>query len=144
MKVRCKARTGRGLPRELLNPNKGINIDTEFSLTVGKLYTVYGLSVHDGFVCYLVCDYEYGDYPIGEFCPLFDIVDARPSKYWVFDFSEVLSEYDKKFLEYKQMFAFPEFHQEGFYERLLDGSPEEVAIFEKYRNLMDDEFHDGD
>ncbi len=140
MKVRCIANTGRGLPPQILNPENGLEITTQFGLTVGKMYTVYGLSVHDGFVDYLVLEED--RYPISYPAPLFEILDGRPSRYWVFHFGEVRWKYkgEKEHVEYDQSFHFSEFRDEGFYERLFDDSPAETAIFQKYKKLMDEEF----
>ena len=138
MIVQCIANSGSALPPEFLCPRDGYTSDTEFGLTVGQEYTVYAMTPIYGHVWYYVLQDHDFDYPTCCPCPLFSIVDGRPSRYWQFNYIRDKRSYGEVHVE---IWAFPEWaRSQLFYEKLLDGNPEEVAVFATYRRLMDEEF----
>jgi len=84
-----------------------------------------------------LCDENYPEFRFPKWYPFsfFEVVDSRLSKYWEigqFDFSE---KYGKV-----AIISFPEWARDAtFYERLVDGDPEALKVFEKYKTLIDAE-----
>jgi hypothetical protein len=130
MKIRCIANKGNFLQASYLNPQLDITVETEFKLIVGKEYIVYAISEWQGNLWYYICDERFTYYPIHNPAPLFEIIDARYSRYWQVQLAangllEIAFEY---------WFSIPD-----FYEKLTDGEAEAVLIFEKMKELMDAE-----
>jgi hypothetical protein len=130
MKVQCVSTTSEFLADKTGRPN------VKKALSVGKIYTVYGMIVRDHYIWYyLVDDYEL-PWPIWYFPLLFKVVDQRLSRYWVFGF-DAEGGPDRKSIT---TIAFPEWANDPvFYDRLTDAEDKEVAIFKKYKELMDRE-----
>ena len=130
MRIRCIANTGAYLPKSYIDPAKGYKKETEFSLTVGKDYTVYALKEWQGRVWYYICDDNYMYYPMQNPAPLFEVIDSRLSKYWRFNL------YPNGLLKiaFEQWFADP-----YFYDKLTNQEEEKVLIFEQVKELMDAE-----
>ena len=130
MRIRCIANTGRSLPESYIAPAQGYKKETEFPLTVGKDYTVYAIKEQQGTIWYYIVDDNAMYYPIQTPAPLFEVIDNRMSKYWRFKIS------DNGLLKiaFEQWFSDP-----YFYDKLTDQKEEEVAIFEKVKELMDAE-----
>ncbi|HAX75168.1 MAG TPA: hypothetical protein DCY88_04850 [Cyanobacteria bacterium UBA11372] len=130
MRIRCIANTGESLPSNYIDPARGYKKETEFPLTVGKEYTVYALKQWQGTVWYYICDDNSTYYPIQTPAPLFEMVDNRMSKYWRFKF------YNNGLLKiaFQQWFSEP-----YFYDKLTDQKEEQVLIFDKVKELMDEE-----
>ena len=138
MKVICK----------LNNLNNILNKDTELlirkymnrpsgeidQLEVSKEYTVYGIEFRSNYPWYYLIDDWIDDYPTPYPADLFDISDERLSRYWRLDF-EVHQDGTAS-----SRLVFDEWAKEPMYqERLVDGEPEEVELFMKYKQLMDEE-----
>ncbi len=125
--------------KEWLKPDY-INLDDDEiigGLEIGKVYTVYGITFWDNTPFFYICDGEYDDYPTPEYSGLFEIVDERLSKYFLL--SSVLLEDNQA----NTSLVFNEWAKnQYFYEKLLDGEENEVAIFEKYKKLLKNEFPD--
>ena len=130
MKIRCIANKGVELPEIYLNPPLDITRETEFKLIVGKEYIVYAISEWQGNLSYYICDERYTYYPIHNPAPLFEIVDARYSRYWQVQ----LATNGLLEIAFELWFSIP-----NFYDKLTDGEPEAVLIFDKIKELMDAE-----
>lgn len=130
MKIICIANTGAALPESYFLPHLCYQKDMEFQLTVGKSYIVYGLYEWQGKIWYYICDDNYTYFPIHNPAPLFKIVDPTPSQYWQFR----LSENGLLEIAFEHWFSIP-----YYYDKLTDQEEEAVAIFEKYKELMDAE-----
>lgn len=147
MKVKCISNTGKDLPEKALDrePYGTLKKDKNFTgITIGRTYIVYGFAIRVDLAWYYICDdgYKKGDYmpfPLWYPSPFFEIVDRRLSKYWEFDSRpgercESLS---------GVIVAFPEWANDPFYyDRLTDGFQPEVALFRKYKKLIDEEYPD--
>jgi hypothetical protein len=142
MKVRCIKNKLRdfeeGPLKNSLKEVIHLDEDEEISLTVGAIYTVYGMTFnfHDGMVpFYYICNDTDLPYATPKAAVFFEVVDPRPSQFWEFIF-----DYSKN---QEIGFNFPEWIKEKFfYSNLLDGEAREKEIFLKYKKLMDDEFLD--
>lgn len=140
MKVRCITD----------NSNSFINSDNEnvyyvknkhFDVNLGREYVVYGLAFYDGFLHYCICEYSASYYP----APLFEILDNRPSEYWVFNY--VNSEYFLSSNSYAAdpypIWTFKEWAFGcNFYSNLADCCEWELTVFDEYKRKMDLEFPD--
>ena len=125
MKVKCISNKERTDPSSLY----------EF-LEVGKEYNVYGMVVSFGQVCYYICDRMHNEFPIAIPADLFEIVDRRLSRYWIFGFINAFENYP--------FWIFPEWLTERYFQnKLTDWEDREMGIFKSYRELMDLEFPDS-
>jgi hypothetical protein len=130
MKIRCIANKGTQLPEIYVNPPLDITAETEFKLIVGKEYIVYAISQWQGNLLYCICDERFTYYPIHNPAPLFEIVDARYSRYWQVQ----LATNGLLEIAFEHWFDLP-----NFYEKLTDGETETILIFDKIKELMDAE-----
>ena len=130
MKIRCIANKGTELPEIYLNPPLDITKETEFKLIIGKEYIVYAISEWQGNLSYCICDERFTYYPIHNPAPLFEIVDARYSRYWQVQ----LATNGLLEIAFEHWFDLPD-----FYDKLTDGAEEAVLIFDKIKELMDAE-----
>ncbi len=124
------------LPQEI-SQNYKISYE-KFSVKEGYEYTVYALGINYGHIWYCICN---GNYFFPKWNPstLFEVVDNRLSRYWVFG----LDEDDNKKVP---LLSFPEWvNDEYFYGELVDGNSDDpnTIIFRKYKELMDLEFPDS-
>lgn len=138
MRVKCLYNTGKYIHKDFFvqhNWNEEIKF---IELTVGKVYTVYSIFILFNHPCYLICDDFYDGvlYSHPMFYPdsLFEIIDNTPSKYWI--------ERKIKHVEKDNMkdVGFPDIlNDEYFYGGIVEGYPNEVSIFHKWKNLIDNE-----
>ena len=137
MKVKCVFNLGRFLPRDILAPFVGHDEDTEFDLLIDKEYIVYGMTLHRGYMWYYICDESSDSYPIMKPSPLFDVVDGRLSRCWIYVFMGGENQSSSK-----TIITYPEWANDpyGYYNKLAKGEPEAVETFERYKKLMDKEF----
>jgi hypothetical protein len=134
MKVRCIANRGDALPAQYLDPRIPRGPQSEFFITVGKTYVVYGLRFLSEQVWYYIDDDHKGWYPIRKPAPLFQVIDPQLSRYWSIRVSE--SNRGSNVL-----LAFHEWVSEPrFYDRLTDREDQEVKIFAERKRQMDEEF----
>lgn len=108
--------------------------DGSTNLVIGRKYTVYGVVFWDNSPWYYLCSEEYDEYPIPFAADFFAILDGRLSSY--FRLSAV-SENDGEILSSLVFYEWAK--DSSFYERLIDGDPEAVELFGKYKQLMDQE-----
>jgi hypothetical protein len=131
MTVTCKADSLSAEDRQALGI--GDMFASKYMLTVGKSYTVLGLSQHVGSVVFgsaptveLVDD---GGRLVSVPAPLFRIGDGRPSRFW----------------RVRQLEAFglalwpEEFYTEFFHDDLSEGVPEVRRLFEHVVRKIDEE-----
>lgn len=138
MRIKCIANMGADLPADCLDPASGFDPDTVFDLIIGKEYVVYGITLFLGYVWYYICDEVYIYYPIWNPSPLFEVVDGRLSRYWSYGFYPGSTE-----SETHVIFGYEEWVNDPYhYDKLTDGEEVEVAIFRRYKELMDLEFPD--
>jgi hypothetical protein len=121
MKIRCIANKGTELPEIYLNPPLDITKETEFKLIIGKEYIVYAISEWQGNLSYCICDERFTYYPIHNPAPLFEIVDARYSRYWQVQ----LATNGLLEIAFEHWFDLPD-----FYDKLTDGAEEAILIFD--------------
>ena len=134
MIVCCISNTGTSLPVELIWPVGGYTKEREFPLILGKKYTVYGITIFQGHPWYYVCDEDYSYYPVWRPWVLFEVSDARLSKYWIVGHQPI----DDNL--YSFIIAFPEWvNDPEYYDQLTDGDEPAVSIFKKYKQSMDSE-----
>ncbi|MCB1148532.1 MAG: hypothetical protein KDK48_00065 [Chlamydiia bacterium] len=134
MKVKCKFNSKNNLPSSLKSTYP-ISLDS-LDLIVGSEYIVYSVSFIKDALRYSVCDSNYTYWPRYRQAFLFDIIDDRPSRYWIVKdhFSNDL---------FSAIFAFKEWALEDrFYDNLIDGKSKEVELFKLYKEKMDLEFGD--
>jgi uncharacterized protein YbaR (Trm112 family) len=138
VKVRCIHNKAESLPPEILEKLRCPK-DTEFLVTVSKEYTVYCIYISMGYIEYTICDNEHDPYySHGYPAFLFDVVDPRLSKWWVYSFFK--ESYDSSFV----YITYPEWAQDPYYyNRLIDGDEEAMKAFKHYKQLMDLEYPDS-
>lgn len=138
MKVICRLNNWNEIivPEAIVRIKKYINLpDGETNLEVSKEYTVYGVVFRDGAPWYLIHNELGLEYPEPFAAELFEVSCPKFSSCWRL-YTQV-----NRFLGPISYLVIPEWAENHtFYERLIDGEPEEVAIYNKYRNFMDNEF----
>lgn len=133
MLLRCISNRGVTLPANYLDEAGGCTKETEFFLTEGNEYLVYGVAFRDRQVWYYICDDYYTEYPRIHPSPLFTIVDGRLSRHWVI-FTTV------GHADHFCLISFPEWARDHyFYDRLTNGNEKEVDMFRKMKELVDAE-----
>ena len=139
MRVRCTSNRGVDLPDLYLDPAGGYAATTTFELERSKEYVVYALTIRRGGIWYYILDETGTPYPIWNPAPLFEVVDARMSRYWTFGFTE------DGLRAGSAIFAFGEWARDpaDYYDRLTDGEERAEATFAQFRELLDLEFVDS-
>ncbi len=136
MIVRCIAKFGKDLPQDCLVPKSGFDIKHEYRLIINKCYTVYDMTIFSGYLWYYISDETGTSWPHWNPSPLFEVVEGRLSKYWVYSFDKGI---DQRSTIVR--LAYPEWANNPYYlDALTDGDDEEVAIYELYKEKMDLEF----
>ena len=108
--------------------------DGEIDLDVGREYNVYGVIFRDNYPWFYLCTEDYDEYPKPFAAEFFDVVDDKLSPHWK------LSSFSKNKNKASTSLVFDEWAKDdSFYENLVDGDPEAVDIFSKYRNIIDQE-----
>ena len=137
MTVKCIGNTGASLPEGIFGYSK----KSEFEITVGKLYAVYGIVTFKRFPFYFVCEDHYESlihkYPMLICSTCFEIIDGKISKFW--KVKQANDQYSNN--ERTIQFGFNEMLNESeFYSRLLEGGFErEENIFINIKRAMDNE-----
>ncbi|MCH1430190.1 MAG: hypothetical protein L7U87_05440 [Chlamydiales bacterium] len=138
MKVVCKIDnwneiTDKGALRRI---KKYINLpDGETYLDLGKEYTVYGIVFWDSAPWYYICSELGLMYPEPFAAELFEVSCPRLSSCWR------LHTHASSYTGPISSLVLPEWAENPiFYERLIDGEPEEEETFKRYRFFMDNEF----
>lgn len=138
MKVVCKVNNLNSLSDEMLldRLKKYISMpDGEIDLEIGREYTVYGVVFWDCSPWYYLCSEEYDEYPKPFASEFFSVSDDRLSAYWK------LSTVGQTEGAIVSSLVFDEWAKDpSFYERLIEGDHEPIELFEKYRQLMNQEY----
>ena len=136
MKVKAIGTSGKDLSRQSLDSFH--NVEEQFGLEVGGIYTVYGINIWRGIVHYLTCD-ELG-YAYWSPAELFEIVDNRIPPDWYFKFYG----YEDNDMDqvnavwgYKELALDPK-----HYFELILKEGDFINIFNKKRKREIDEFHE--
>jgi hypothetical protein len=129
MRVTCLANTGRALPAVCLDSHRGLSIEKNFPLTVGLTYVVYAITMYRGFAWYYVLDDHQLPYRVWEPAPLFEVESGDIPQGWIVGYERPQND-ELGF----PVVSFPEWVMDGyFYERLVDGDEDAVAVFEHRR-----------
>lgn len=108
-----------------------------YALKIDSEYIVYGITLNEGSLWYFICDH-WSSEPTGRPSRLFEIIDNRLSRYWVFSQDKVEDTIYSRWV-------FPEWAEETYFiDRVFEGERREYALFDTYRELMDLEFPDPD
>ncbi|MBI3565282.1 MAG: hypothetical protein HY079_08815 [Elusimicrobia bacterium] len=125
MKVRCIANTGKNLSEN--NLRRGFSRNSEFPLTVGQEYPVYGMCVFEGALSFLVFD----DSRRPNWAPveIFTVVDGRVPSDWSFtSWDSTLS----GVWGYKELVSSRE-----YFDRLAEHSEPAILDFHRQRERID-------
>lgn len=141
MKVKCITNLAKDLPQRLIDLKEYKN-DTVFSVKINKVYIVYAVYIHCNQIMFGICNENYYYSPRLMPGDLFSVADGTLSKYWIY--SKCAEEYIEGSLA---IIAYPEwannpFHFRDMVENETEEEKEQVAIFQKYKQLMDLEFPD--
>ncbi len=138
MRVKCIENMVERLPSDSVIPYFGVNAERKFHVLPQKEYIVYAIMMVGYYPWYLLCDEWYTHYPNANPCQSFDVVDNRISRHWRFGYRKGGSHDDSY-----TVFAFKEWIENPYYyDELTDGEEGAVAIFRRYKALMDLEFPD--
>lgn len=113
----------------------------DLNLEEGKIYVVYSLAILEDVLWYAICENNQTFYPLLKPSTLFDIVDNRLSRYWIFNIWGVSENINKEI----PILSFPEWAKDPyFYGELIEDNSNDpnAIIFKKYKELMDLEFPD--
>lgn len=143
MKVKCVYNKFMDVPESIFSSsefNSEAGRRAEFSLRIGREYTVYGATIRDNCIWYYLCREHFTYYPRWYPSPFFDVIDSRISRHWVYSYKK-LDNYGEAY----PILTFSEWANDhpDFYDRLTDEEEEEVEIFSTYKELMDLEFPDS-
>ena len=135
MIVKCLYNRKADLTQDLANYYKNENTEPVYGLIVGKTYVVYALTIRINYMWYYVKDEHNISYPVWKPAPLFDVVDGRLSRYWIYSYKQDLEQ---------STIAYPEWANDPYhyYDALSDGEDEAKEFFFKYKKLMDVEYPD--
>jgi len=138
MKVKCIHKAWVSVPDYFCIDLEARQRKTEFYIDLDCEYIVYGITIKDNFIWYYVCDNTFLEYPLWKPSPFFEVVDPRLSRYWIYSYKKV-----KNYILCPIM-TFPEWanNHPDFYDKLTDCEKSELAIFARYKELMDLEFED--
>lgn len=135
MIVKCKTNKSRDLPSDLFNEATLDEPEIYDFLVIGSTYRVYSMRLYKGYMWYFLSDgYSITLYP----SQLFDVVDGRLSKYWLYSFYERIDKlHQHLWIGYPELVNIPE-----HYAGLMDMIWSEGKIFFQYKAKMDVEFPD--
>ena len=132
MRVTCVSSIAASLPLAYFDPPGGVTPSSQFDVTVGDAYVVYALITRRNTIWYYLIDETGVGYPIWHPAPLFNLTDARVSRFWV------CRRFDSAEGEHLLMAIAPwAADPAGFYEQLSDGDPNVVKSFNAYQSLID-------
>lgn len=139
MKIKCICNKVNDLPKELVGEDRLCVEQVVFHLTIGKIYTVYAMTVCDSIVLYFICDDTFTSVPAIVPSPFFEIIDPRLSRYWIFSCTEAPDSTQLYIYEW----AFKEWASDyNFYKNLSEWEQTEEDLFALYKKKMDLEFPD--
>lgn len=128
MRVRCISMSGESLPMSSRDPRLGVDAETMFPVTLGAEYPVYAITVMLGIPWYYIMDDDGSPWPIWSPSSLFEVIDGGLPSSWRYGFFRF--DRDQQF----PIISFPEWAADHFfYERLVDGEADAVAVFSRRR-----------
>lgn len=128
MIVSCTTSIADSLPPSAYDSRQGVNPDTEYPVTPGRSYAVFGITVNLGLTWYYILDDDDLDWPVWAPAPLFEVIDGCLPSSWQFGYHWFTR--DSQF----PLISFPEWANDHlFYERLVDGEPGALATFAQRR-----------
>jgi hypothetical protein len=131
MRARCKSNRGDDFELPYFDPKHGRPDGHVFDLTPGRLYTVYAVGFKGSGTWLYVAEDHFIDGPRKFPVILFELEDPSVSKYWVLTVGRLDS-------EQPDMLAPVEWGREPwFFNRIVDGEPEAVAIFAEMKTRLD-------
>ena len=134
MKIKCITNKTKDIPLEILT--HFTTSDSQVGLITGKEYVVYAISEFYLNPRYCIADEFYSSYPMWIPMNFFEIVDPRPSRYWIFSFKN-----DKPKIRF--FLGFPEWaNDEYFYNNIVMEKPRKTDL-KAYKERMDLEFPDA-
>lgn len=138
MIVICRSNDPISIPEAYRSEYQGSSEAGQLPLLEEKAYVVYAVTFNSAKVKYLICDEVYEKslglyYPRFWPAPLFSIEDSSLSGYWRLAFTPEHSDHDA-------ILAYPEWISDPYYyDRLTEGSDNEVSQFRRYMHCMDSE-----
>ena len=142
MRVKCVTNKAIGLPEDYARNLGGYDLSTEFALIPGKEYLVYAIilySRYSQYPWYQLCDETHSYRPNQNPALLFEVTDARISRYWVYSFGKDKTAAGAFYMK----FTYREWASNPYYEdEILEGEGEALPVFRRYKKLMDLEFPD--
>ena len=128
MIVRATATTGEVLPVLSRDSAAGIDIETDFPVTLGRAYAVFAVTIYLGIAWYYIFNDDGHPWPTWAPAPLFEVVDGAIPASWRFGYFNFARENQYPIL------SFPEWAEDHtFYERLVDGDEAVVRVFNERR-----------
>jgi hypothetical protein len=142
MIVRCLSNRDCDLPEasyEFQEGGSGKSTSGEevtFDLVIGKEYVVYAIDTwEDRFLRYVLCGEHYSYYPRLYPSPLFEVIDGRIPSCWIYGVQR-----NEAKGNFSPTFGFKEWVDEaGFYYWLTERAEVQVAVWERYKLLIEDE-----
>jgi hypothetical protein len=132
MRVRCE--THRGADLSDADVVAGRSRSSNYYLTDGREYVVYGIVMEKNALSYLVEDHP--GVPIWEPASFFAIVSDKLSRFWQISISMDTN-------GYTALMSFPEMvKSEPFYTELIDDDASAKEIYSRWKRLCDLEFPD--
>lgn len=133
MRARCKTNKGDDLEMPYFNPRVGRPVGHVFDITPGRSYVVYAIGFNGPGTWLYIADDAFFDGPRMFPVTLFELENPAVSKYWVLTL-------DHKDAEQPDMLAPLGWGREPwFFNRLVDGEPQAVAIFTAMKAQIDAE-----
>ncbi len=129
MIVRAIARTGESLPAQSRDSSAGVESDTAFPVTIGRVYAVFAVTIYLGIAWYYILNDDGHPWPTWAPAPLFEVVDGELPTSWKIGYFKFDRENQYPIL------SFPEWADDHtFYERLVDGDETAVKVFAERRH----------
>ena len=133
MIVESISNSGADLPTPMLDARMRVTRESAFAVTPGRSYAVYAITLHLGGMWYYIINDDDHSWPIWHPAPLFSVTDGRLPASWKYAYHRFDSE------DQIPLISFPEWADDwSFYERLLDGDPVALRVFEARRIEVED------
>lgn len=128
MIVRAIYTTGDALPSYANDKARGVTAGTQFAVSLGRTYVVFGVTLFLGIAWYYVLDDDGHDWPTWIPAALFEVVDGNIPKSWVLGYFRFSRD------DQYPLLSFPEWATDHhFYERLVARDPDAMAVFSRRR-----------
>lgn len=126
MKVKCKAIKLKD--SDIINLKTEFNCNQDFHITLNNEYLVFGVHITKTGLCLIQHLTDFGHLVFTPLC-LFDIIDARVSKYWEVKISDDSS----------ITFWPPSFNRDFYHDNLFEEEKEYVEDFRKIKLKLEEE-----